>query len=110
MFSTYICQQEEVTWLKGVVDDTPRKCSWKDAEQFICDCEERGYVVMQVAEGCLGIGNWYLDSCNPDLYSFVITERYLNAWSSDQVIEPVGSITEEQYDEYCAYEDSLLDD
>lgn len=55
-------------------------------EDLIRRYEEAGGEVLQLDEGCLQIGDWVLYDPDNKLYCFYIYERYLNEWSSDQII------------------------
>lgn len=62
------------------------RSDYHGVEDLIHRYEEAGGEVLQLDEGCLQIGNWVLYDPDGKLYCFYIYERYLNEWSSDQII------------------------
>ena len=63
-----------------------RKSDWRTLERFISLKIKQGYECNQVDEGVLGLGIIHLINSK---YTYIITERYLNCWSSTHTIEKI---------------------
>lgn len=66
--------------------------SFREAEKLINRYLEAGGNAIQTSDGVLGIGNWILYDYSNKLKCFVITEIYLNCWSSAQKIRSYNKI------------------
>ena len=62
-------------------------CTAHDAEMLIQRYLDVGGNAVQIAEGCLGLGDWVLYFDGDALkYAFLIQEKYVNEWSSDILV------------------------
>lgn len=63
-------------------------------ENFINDLlENHGYNLIQLSEGCLGLGDCVLIAPDNQHYNFVIREYALTSWTSGQTIQRRKRIT-----------------
>lgn len=84
-----------------------RVYSFSSVESIIEKLVDAGYEHIQLSEGCLGIGDHVLLSGNPNKYSPVIREVFINAWSSGQTIRRIAKISKKLQDEIDrSYEDA----
>ena len=63
-------------------------------DRLIAALSERGYDYYQIEEGTLGYGEVLMLSPDEEkYYHYVITERYLNCWSSAHSVRRVGKLS-----------------
>ena len=62
-------------------------------EEFINKLYALNYTCVQLNEGGVGIGDWICLSNDSKRYNFIITEVYLNEWSSAQKIRAQAKLS-----------------
>ncbi len=67
--------------------------SFQDVDKFVSDMIEKGYELIQLRDGVLGIGDSVLISPDAEHYNFVIREIHLNEWSSGHTIRRASKIS-----------------
>lgn len=55
--------------------------------------ENHGYEMIQLSEGCLGLGDCVMIAPDDKHYNFVIREVYVNSWTSGQTIRKCRKIS-----------------
>ena len=60
---------------------------------------DQGYELIQLREGVLGIGDCVLLSHDASKYSFIFREKYLNEWSSGQIVRRFSKISKKLQEE-----------
>ena len=78
--------------------------SFTEAEKLINRYIDAGGNAAQINDGVLGIGNWLLYDYSNKLKFFVITEIYLNEWSSAQKIRSYNKIPKKYLQQIEKYE------
>lgn len=78
--------------------------SYKQAEDLINRYIDKGGNAIQLSDGVLGCGNWLLYDFSGNLKFFIITEIYLNCWSSAQKIRSYNKIPKKYLDKIEKYE------
>jgi hypothetical protein len=57
-----------------------------EVDEFIAGLQKRDYECVQTDEGVLGCGNYICCPPNNTMWYFIITERYINEWTSGHTI------------------------
>lgn len=62
--------------------------------KFIADLTDLDYQLVEIQEGTLGYGEILMLAPDEEtMYHYVITERYLNEWSSAHSVRRVGKLS-----------------
>lgn len=64
-----------------------KQSDWRTLERFISLKIKQGYEFDQISEGVLGLGIIHVIGYK---HTYIITERYLNHWSSTHTIEKIN--------------------